>query len=467
MDPKEGTTTLEAQTSGAAQVVPPAPVDPLQTNFPIAALEKRLDVIKHLSASCSAKQLQQKEDKNIWRVIFESKNGGSPQFSGTEMFKKEGHSVMKVLKISSLSDQKERDRCLEFSLPKIRSLDRKERKFPVQITKNGKTHDYNALIVPKTFYRVVLTGPGINSKSPMITLLQKDAWITSTSAPTAEDLKKETKISMTCIFPTNKPGVPPQLLLNSFATPEMSKAGIYARWTVPNICTNCGNAGHSEDKCAFEQNSEEAAWMRKQTSEHAKYHQKQLTFIEKRAAYRVSKALSPVSPSNLPPSPTPAPGPQFAPHSSRNSHLSPQSDLQKNSSQKAVTDQKLNSTSKSTPSPVPPPSSTSNSSPATSQKSPAETTEKNPMENSSDNPKSTPTQGPTSQGHSSQGAKQKSSDADTSGVAVGKNLLKTTQNNSNQHTSSSPSSIPSPVPHSNSSPNPPTSSGGPPGDRNL
>jgi hypothetical protein len=40
---------------------------------------------------------------------------------------------------------------------------------------------------------------------------------------------------------------------------------------VPNICTNCGNAGHSEDKCAFEQNSEEAAWMRKQTSEHAKY----------------------------------------------------------------------------------------------------------------------------------------------------------------------------------------------------
>ncbi len=82
MDPKEGTTTLEAQTSGAAQVVPPAPVDPLQTNFPIAALEKRLDVIKHLSASCSAKQLQQKEDKNIWHVIFESKNGGSPQFSG-------------------------------------------------------------------------------------------------------------------------------------------------------------------------------------------------------------------------------------------------------------------------------------------------------------------------------------------------------------------------------------------------
>jgi hypothetical protein len=48
MDPKEGTTTLEAQTSGADQVVPPAPVDPLQTNFPIAALEKRLDVIRQL-----------------------------------------------------------------------------------------------------------------------------------------------------------------------------------------------------------------------------------------------------------------------------------------------------------------------------------------------------------------------------------------------------------------------------------
>jgi hypothetical protein len=70
--------------------------------------------------------------------------------------------VMKVLKISSFSDQKERERCFEFSLPKKSSLERKERKFPVQITKNGKWHDYNALIVPKTFYRVVLTGSGIN-----------------------------------------------------------------------------------------------------------------------------------------------------------------------------------------------------------------------------------------------------------------------------------------------------------------
>eukprot|EP01122_Echinamoeba_exundans_P007072 TRINITY_DN209_c0_g1_i3.p2 TRINITY_DN209_c0_g1~~TRINITY_DN209_c0_g1_i3.p2 ORF type:complete len:458 (-),score=62.89 TRINITY_DN209_c0_g1_i3:2103-3476(-) len=299
-----------------AELNVPAPPSPsenaeLRTNFKLLELTQKREKLTDLCDQFDDRRLQQKKQKKFWRVILESKAAGSPQLSGKEIFAATAAMVMKVLDLKSFDDQKVKARCFEFSLPKDRFLEKKIRKFVAKVNVNDQTYVYTGIIVPANYYRLVLTGPGVTTAFKLLQPIIEEAWATTCTAPTLEQEKNKEKLSMTCIFVTSKSGIPPQALLIYFATPELSKAGIYARWTQADICNTCGNAGHEQKFCAFADCPEEAAWMFDLTSKHADYHERQLKFIIKRQATRLFMSSPPDF--NPLPSPSPVSPPQRTP----------------------------------------------------------------------------------------------------------------------------------------------------------
>lgn len=338
---------------------PPSPSvhDSLRTQFNILDLKQKQEKLSKTCAELECRRDQQKKQKKFWRVILESKIAGAPQFSGKEIFTQVSTRIMELLNVKNFDDQKVKERCFEFSLPADRVLDKKQRKFPINMKSEKQTYPFNCIIVPSTYYRIVLTGPGVNLQSKALLQIAEMAWTTSTSAQSLEQLNKNEKLSCTCFFVTSKVRVPPQMLLTFFATSAMSKAGIYARWTQPEICTLCGSAGHSSALCAFDGCPEEAEWMFDLTSKHAKYHERQLESIWKRMAKRV--LMSSQLDSNPPPLPSSVSPAQLTPPSTLAPPSVPSTSSPKETSPgitQGTTTQSTTSINQSTaPTTVPPP----------------------------------------------------------------------------------------------------------------
>ncbi len=275
----------------------------LRTSYSESELSNNLKKMKDLIGSLTEARSQEKSKKITYRVVAEPVDGAKKEMSGNDIFKICSVEILRTLKLESFTDLATKRRCFFFSLPASVAIDKTQRRFFKNVDVNGQKRGFFFFILPEKTFRIVFTGWGLQTKntdSKAVEFLRNEAWTSHSSFPSQDAREKMERRSITCFFPTHSFGVPPQRLLTYFATDDMDKQGVHARWSSPCICSTCGNAGHSQQNCPFEPSSNEAAWMFDLTSQHAAYHNKQLEFCAKRQVRRILMTSKDSTPSQAP-----------------------------------------------------------------------------------------------------------------------------------------------------------------------
>lgn len=306
--------------SAGSPTTSPSSQGPTIETPPLTSMQEKIKELQSIVHQIESNRPKTKT--KIWRVTAESTCGRQPELSGKEIFEHAGPLILEMFKWKGFNEERFQKRSFTFQSDLSLEINRVDRRLACKITKNGSTYLYNIMILPPMTYRLVLNGANSQNRAALDNLRIK-AWATSASYPSEQERKEKKRMSVALFFPTHKRSVPPKEVVIMFATPLLAQIGIYARWSVPEICGRCGCCGHIVDCCPFDDSEPEAQEIFALTTQYEEYHQKQMTFAAKRAITRIMRA-GPQGP--FPPSPTLVPGAPAPSNESPNPSTMPQSD---------------------------------------------------------------------------------------------------------------------------------------------